>query len=131
MVWSRSPSKSFIIFSLQCLLLSPNYPCNAFLFSSGAFRSSSPPAASLSSSTVGLGQFSDSVFKKLIQSAANIITSSDLSDNEIEHSYGSASQGQWICSKTAGEMQRDVLERLILKQVGVQHQIHFIDSYCF
>lgn len=61
----------------------------------------------------------DDAFTKLIQSATGILTSSDTSENEIEHSYGSASQGQWICSKAAGEMQRDVLEKMCLKQVNI------------
>lgn len=71
----------------------------------------------LAASDVITQEARNDVFTKLIQSATGILTSSDLSENEIEHSYGSASQGQWICSKSAGEMQRDVLEKICVKQV--------------
>ncbi|KAL3794145.1 hypothetical protein HJC23_012852 [Cyclotella cryptica] len=56
------------------------------------------------------------IFGQLVQSATQTLTSSDVSENEIEHSYGSASQGQWICSRTAGEMQKTVLDSLVLKR---------------
>jgi hypothetical protein len=63
-------------------------------------------------------QIQNDVFTNLIRAATQTLTSSDISENEIEHSYGSASQGQWICSKSAGRMQKDCLEGLVLKQVS-------------
>lgn len=58
----------------------------------------------LAASEVITQEARNDVFTKLIQSATGILTSSDLSENEIEHSYGS-------------EMQRDVLEKICVKQV--------------
>ncbi|KAL7484439.1 hypothetical protein ACHAW6_010965 [Cyclotella cf. meneghiniana] len=59
------------------------------------------------------------MFTLLVRSATKTLTSSDVSENEIEHSYGSASQGQWICSRTAEDMQREVLDGMVLKQFRI------------
>jgi len=74
------------------------------------------------STTIGNSDFvEDGVFMELIRSATNTLTSSDTSENEIEHSYGSASQGQWICNRAAANMQTNFLEGLVLKQVCQRH----------
>jgi hypothetical protein len=60
----------------------------------------------------------DDGFTALLQSAIHILTTSDTKEGEVDygsHSYGSASQGQWIYNPMAKEMQVDVLDRLVLK----------------
>ncbi|KAL3765258.1 hypothetical protein ACHAWO_001199 [Cyclotella atomus] len=72
------------------------------------------PSSHLTAISKSIDNSKHNVFTKLIQSATKTLLSSDVSENEIEHSYGSASQGQWICSRAARKMQMDVLEGLVL-----------------
>lgn len=106
--------KPIMMRMLGSVLFLCHYPADAFFICSSASRST---ATALATAAYGADQPNDDAFTQLLKSSTDILTSSDLSENEIEHSYGSASQGQWICSRTAGEMQRDVLEKLVLKQV--------------
>jgi hypothetical protein len=104
--------KPIMMRMLGFVLFLCHYPADAFFICSTTSRSTA-----LATAAYGADQPNDNAFTRLLKSSTDILTSSDLSENEIEHSYGSASQGQWICSRTAGEMQRDVLEKLVLKQV--------------
>ena len=53
-------------------------------------------------------------FQHLIQKAVQTILKSDTDGDELEHSYGSASQGLWLHSKSAREMQ-SLLDRIVLQ----------------
>jgi hypothetical protein len=55
-----------------------------------------------------------SAFQLLIQKAVHTIIKSDTDGDELEHSYGSASQGLWLHSKSAREMQ-SLLDRIVLQ----------------
>ncbi len=55
-----------------------------------------------------------SAFQHLIQKAVQTIIKSDTDGDELEHSYGSASQGLWLHSKSAREMQ-SLLDRIVLQ----------------
>ena len=55
-----------------------------------------------------------SAFQILIQKAVQTIIKSDTDGDELEHSYGSASQGLWLHSKSAREMQ-SLLDRIVLQ----------------
>lgn len=113
-----SANKRVALWLVQTIFLLIHYSGDAFQTHSSQASRYSPLTASINA--VDTSQYSDGgTFTTLIQSAANILTASDVSENEIEHSYGSASQGQWICSKSASKMQMDVLEGLMLKQVGL------------
>jgi hypothetical protein len=79
------------------------------------------PSSHLTAISKSIDNSEHNVFTKLIQSATKTLLSSDISENEIEHSYGSASQGQWICSRAARKMQMDVLEGLVLMNHKVRH----------
>ena len=54
-----------------------------------------------------------SAFEILTQKAIHTLLKSDSDTDENEHAYGSASQGLWINSKAAKEMQ-DVLDRIVV-----------------
>lgn len=53
-------------------------------------------------------------FQLLIQSAFQTLVKSDLDGEELEHSYGSASQGLWMHAPSAKNMQR-LLNKVTLK----------------
>ena len=55
-----------------------------------------------------------SAFELLAQTAINTLLKSDVDTDENEHAYGSASQGLWINSMAAKEMQ-NVLDRVVLQ----------------
>ena len=55
-----------------------------------------------------------SAFHLLIQKAVQTIIKSDTDGDELEHSYGSASQVLWLHSKSAREMQ-SLLDRIVLQ----------------
>ena len=55
-----------------------------------------------------------SAFHLLIQKAVQTIIKSDTDGDELEHSYGSASQGLWLHSKSAREMQ-SLLDQIVLQ----------------
>ena len=55
-----------------------------------------------------------SAFEILAQKAIYTLLKSDSDTDENEHAYGSASQGLWINSKAAKEMQ-NVLDRIVLQ----------------
>jgi hypothetical protein len=55
-----------------------------------------------------------SAFHLLIQKAVQTIIKSDTDGDELEHSYGSASQGLWLHSKSARGMQ-SLLDRIVLQ----------------
>jgi hypothetical protein len=55
-----------------------------------------------------------SAFEILAQKAIHTLLKSDSDTDENEHAYGSASQGLWINSKSAKEMQ-NVLDRVVLQ----------------
>ena len=55
-----------------------------------------------------------SAFEILTQKAIHTLLKSDSDTDENEHAYGSASQGLWINSKAAKEMQ-NVLDRIVLQ----------------
>ncbi|KAL7539402.1 hypothetical protein ACHAXR_011870 [Thalassiosira sp. AJA248-18] len=56
----------------------------------------------------------DGGFQLLIQKSVQTLLKSDTDGDELDHSYGSASQGLWIHSRAAEEMQ-GVLDRVALK----------------
>ena len=55
-----------------------------------------------------------SAFQHLIQKAVQTIIKSDTDGDELEHSYGSASQGLWLHSKSGREMQ-SLFDRIVLQ----------------
>ncbi len=55
-----------------------------------------------------------SAFELLAQKVVNTLLKSDTDTDENEHAYGSASQGLWINSKAAKEMQ-NILDRVALQ----------------
>ena len=53
-------------------------------------------------------------FHLLIQTAIQTLVKSDTDGDELVHSYGSASQGLWLNSSAAKELQ-SLLDRVVLK----------------
>ena len=53
-------------------------------------------------------------FQLLIQRAMHTLIMSDTDGEELDHSYGSASQGLWVHSPSAKELQ-SIIDRLVLK----------------
>ncbi len=53
-------------------------------------------------------------FDILVKRAIQTLYKSDTDGEELDHSYGSASQGLWLHSPTAKEMQK-LLDRMVLK----------------
>ena len=53
-------------------------------------------------------------FQLLIQRAMHTLIMSDTDGEELDHSYGSASQGLWVHSPSAKELQ-NIIDRLVLK----------------
>ena len=53
-------------------------------------------------------------FQHVIHKAIQTLVMSDTDGDELDHSYGSASQGLWLHTPTAKEMER-MLNRLVLK----------------
>ena len=53
-------------------------------------------------------------FQLLIQKAIHTLIMSDTDGEELDHSYGSASQGLWVHSPSAKELQ-NIIDRLVLK----------------
>ena len=53
-------------------------------------------------------------FQLLIQRAIHTLIMSDTDGEELDHSYGSASQGLWVHSPSAKELQ-NIIDRLVLK----------------
>ena len=53
-------------------------------------------------------------FQQLIQKAIHTLIMSDTDGEELDHSYGSASQGLWVHSPSAKELQ-NIIDRLVMK----------------
>lgn len=128
------PSRKFSIHQ-NTSLVSPTLPMSRRCDSTRFYNTEpTSPTVSQTTSNIINNIDDDDGFTALLQSAIHILTTSDTKEGEVDygsHSYGSASQGQWIYNPMAKEMQVDVLDRLVLKVCWV-FLSEFVTGYlCF
>jgi hypothetical protein len=100
-----SPSRSF---SSSCSRNKNHHHPTTSFFLAGAAT-----ATAVSIDTTAQRQ-EPSAFETLARKAIHTLLKSDSDTDENEHAYGSASQGLWINSQSAKEMQ-NVLDRVVLQ----------------